>query len=101
MLPDESLTVIALPGVPVPLIEPPSDGLTVGADGAGAIVLGTVLPDGSLVITGPVNGVPGVLGVQTTIPVDVAGLGEQVAFGNVTVSPGVVPEQMTVPLPLA
>ena len=79
----------------------PLNGLTVGAAGAGVIVLGVVLPDGSLVITGPLIGVPGVVGVHVTIPLAVAGLGVQVAFGTLTTSPGVTPEQITEPLPLA
>ena len=97
-LPELSLMLIVLPGVPVPLTELPLDGLTVGADAGGLTTTGVVLPAGSRTVPGPLIGVPGVFGVQVTIPLAVAGLGVHVAPGIDTVSPGVVPVHVTLPL---
>ena len=97
-LPRLSLMLIVLPGVPVPLTELPFVGLTVGADAGGLTATGAELPAGSRTVPGPVNGVPGVLGVHTTIPVAVSGLEVHVAPGIDTVSPGVVLVHVTIPL---
>jgi hypothetical protein len=79
-----------------------STGLMIGAEGAmlstyGRIGVGVVFPAGSLVVPGPVGaGSVGLISVQVTVPVDVAGVGTQVVPGIVTVSPGVTPVQVTV-----
>ena len=83
--------VVGLAGLP-PTV--PIDGVPI-APGAvtGAVA---VLPLGSVTVTGPGGVTAGLVGVQITIPVAVAGVGVHVVPGRVTTLPGVTPLHVTV-----
>ena len=98
------MTVEPGSALPVTVVSLLLTGLIVGAAGAvvspatyGTTGDGVVFPAGSAVVAGPVGaGAVGLVLVQVTTPVAVAGVGTQVVPGIVTVSPGVTPVHFTV-----